>query len=475
MKKTNSKSYLIGFIPYALAAFLIGIIGGFTAVLGPAFVKDHGLDYNNTTWTALAMSISTAAFAPILGKLCDLIGRKITLLLGILIFISGNIMTAIAQSLLFMLVARFIVGIGSAAIAPVVIAYIISEFPPDKTSGGFSLYMLISSAAVIFGPTLGGIIISKWGWRTMMWICVAISAVVFFSCILTNKEKSVPQKSLSSFDGLGSVFILIFFSLTLCVPSFGQNFGWTSKAFIIVLISALLSLIILVLVEQKAKKPILQGDFIKRKRFILSVLALFLTQGLMQANMTNVIVFVNYTQPKNSVISGYAISIMYIGMSLGSVILGPLADKFEPKRILSLSFTVTGIGCALMLLFSPTTSIFLLAASLGLLGFGLGANATILMKVVLSDVPSKKAGAATGTYGLFRDLAAPFGVAVFVPLFTNLVTSKINIGIDEASSAVSSIKLLATTEIVCVAIGLAVVLLLPEIHDRKENVNEIKE
>ena len=80
MERPNSKSYLIGFVPYALAAFLIGIIGGFTTVLGPAFIKDLGLDYNNTTWTALAMSVSAAAFAPILGKLGDVIGRRITLL-----------------------------------------------------------------------------------------------------------------------------------------------------------------------------------------------------------------------------------------------------------------------------------------------------------------------------------------------------------------------------------------------------------
>ena len=474
MERTDSKSYLIGFVPYALAAFLIGIIGGFTTVLGPAFVKDLGLDYNNTTWTALAMSISTAAFAPILGKLGDVIGRRITLLLGILIFIFGNIMTAVAPSLIFMLVARFVVGIGSAAIAPVVIAYIVGEFPPDKTSGGFSLYMLISSAAVIFGPTLGGLIIERSGWRAMMWICVMISAVVFFACILTNKEQRTTKKSLSGFDGLGSAFVLIFFSLTLCVPSFGQNFGWSSAAFIFVLIAALLSLIILILVERKAETPILQGGFMKRRSFILSVAALFLTQGLMQANMTNVIVFVNYTQPENTVISGYAISIMYIGMSLGSILLGPLADKFEAKRILSISFVVTGIGCALMLLFSPVTSVLLLAASLGILGFGLGANATIFMRVVLSEIPTEKAGAATGTYGLFRDLAAPFGVAVFVPLFTNRVSANITMGIDEISAAVSSIKLLAITEIVCVAAGIAAVILLPKIHRRKEISNEAK-
>ena len=474
MQSTDSKSYLLGFTPYALAAFLIGIIGGFTTVLGPAFVKDLGLAYNNTTWTALAMSISTAAFAPILGKLGDAIGRRITLLIGILIFTFGNIMSALAPSLWFMLAARFVVGIGSAAVAPVVITYIISEFPAERASGGFSLYMLISSAAVIFGPTVGGLIIERAGWRAMMWVCVLICAIVFFACLLTNKEKNNKTKSLSSFDGIGSVFVLIFFSLLLCIPSFGQNFGWSSAAFTFVLIAALLSLLVLILVERKAKTPILQGSFIKRPAFIFSVIALFLTQGLMQANMTNIIVFVNYTQPENAVISGYAISIMYIGMSLGSILLGPLADKFEPKRVLSVSFAITGVGCALMLLFSPVTSVLLLAASLGILGFGLGANATIFMRVVLSEIPIKKAGTATGTYGLFRDLAAPFGVAVFVPLFTNRVAANVNMGINEVTAAVSSVKLLAIAEIVCVAAGVIAVALLPKIHNRKELKNEVK-
>lgn len=474
MERTSSKSYLVGFVPYALAAFLLGIIGGFTTVLGPAFVGDLGLDYNNTTWTALAMSVSTAAFAPILGRLGDVIGRKATLLLGISIFTVGNIMTAMAQSLVFMLVARFVVGIGSAAIAPMVIAYIIGEFPPDRVSGGFSLYMLISSVAVIFGPTLGGLIINSFGWRVMMWICSVISSFIFLACLLTNKENKSTKRSLSGFDGLGSVFVLIFFSLLLCIPSFGQNFGWSSRAFLLVLMAAVLSLAILILVEKKAKNPVLQGGFMKRKSFILSIAALFLTQGLMQANMTNIIVFVNYTQPGNTIISGYAISIMYIGMSLGSILLGPLADKFEPKRILSASFIVTGLGCALMLFFSPLTSVLLLAASLGLLGFGLGANATIFMRVVLSDISMEKAGAATGTYGLFRDLAAPFGVAVFVPLFTNRVTSRISMGIDTVTAAVDSVKLLASAEIICVAVGLAAVTFLPMIHNGKEIRNEIK-
>ena len=462
----QSNEYKKGFIPYALAAFLIGIVGGFSTVLGPSFVQDIGIAYKNTTWTALAQATSTAACAPILGKVGDVIGRKRTLLLGIAVFTLGNVLSALANSLVFMMIARFVVGIGTAAMTPVIMAYIVTSFPPNQVAKGFSLYMLISSASVIFGPTLGGLIISAYGWRAMLWVCVAICAVTFIVCVLTAGKQDSQRRPLKNFDGIGAVLVLIFFSLMLCVPSFGQNFGWTSKAFLGVLIAAIISLLGLMAAERKAVQPILPGSFMKRGAFILSVLALFLTQGLMQANMTNTIVFVNYTQPDNTAVSGYAISVMYVGMSLGAVILGPLADRFEPKHVLTGSLILTGIGCGILFLFSEATSVLLLMASLGILGFGLGGNGTIFMKVALSGLPQQEAGAGTGTYGLFRDLAAPFGVAVFVPLFTNQITGLIAGGATGADAAVRSIHLLAIAELICIAAGIAAVLFLPRIRNK---------
>ena len=450
-------------------ALLIGLVGGFSTVLGPAFVQDMGIAYNNTTWTALAQAMSTAACAPILGKVGDVIGRRKTLLLGVAVFTLGNLLSALANSLVFMLLARFVVGIGTAAMAPVILAYIATEFPQDKIAKGFSLYMLLSSASVIIGPTVGGLIVSAYGWRAMLWVCVAICAGILTACVFASRNQLSAKKPLQNFDVSGAVLILIFFSLLLCIPSFGQNFGWASTPFLMVLIASLASLTGLILTERKTASPILSGSFMKRSPFILSVLALFLTQGLMQANMTNVIVFVNYTQPDNTAVSGYAISVMYVGMSLGAVLLGPLADRFDPKRVLTGSLLLTGVGCGILLLFREVTPLLLLMASLGILGFGLGGNGTIFMKVVLSGLSPQAAGAGTGTYGLFRDLAAPFGVAVFVPLFTNQITGRIAAGTAETTAAVASIHFLAIAEILCVALGIVAVLFLPKRKVIKES------
>lgn len=467
MEQLESTNYMKGFLPYALAAFLVGIVGGLSTVLGPAFMLDMNLAYNNTTWSALSQAISTAACAPILGKLGDVFGKRNTLLLGILVYTFGSVLSALATSLPFLLISRFVVGIGTAAIAPTVMSYILTEFPPEKVGKGFSLYMLISSAAVIFGPTAGGLILEASGWRTLMWVSSAICAVFLVFCFFTLDKQTFVRKSNKDFDFKGAFFVVIFFSLLLCIPAFGQTFGWTSPLFLLVLTLSLVALFFLTLVERKAISPILIGSFMARKVFVLPVIILFLTQGLMQANMTNTIVFVNYTQPTNTAISGYAISIMYLGMSIGSIVLGPLADRYEPKRILTGSLLLTALGCGLMLFFSLTTTFTVLAASLGILGLGLGANAAIFMKIVLSDLSAETAGSGTGIYGLFRDLAAPFGVAVFVPFFTNTVSrlsvdTTLNLSVAEA--AISSIHILAMFELFCVIIGIVIVQLLPKIH-----------
>ena len=146
----------------------------------------------------------------------------------------------------------------------------------------------------------------------------------------------------------------------------------------------------------------------------------------------------------------------------------PVADRFDPKRILVGSFLLTGIGCGILLLFTQATSVLLLMASLGVLGFGLGGNGTIFMKVDLSGLTPQEAGAGSGIYGLFRDLAAPLGVAVFVPLFTNQITDRIAAGMAEPAAAVASVHFLAIAEILCVAVGIIAVLFLP-----KRTVKEI--
>ena len=161
------------------------------------------------------------------------------------------------------LVARFVVGVGAAAISPTVIAYITSEFPPAKMANGFAIYMALSSGMVIFGPTVGGLIVEITGnWRIILYICAALAALCFVIALLTMKKDTGAKRGFAGFDIFGGIFIILGFSLVLCVPTVGQGEGgWLGYASIGVICCTILALIILFIIERKAKNPILNGTF----------------------------------------------------------------------------------------------------------------------------------------------------------------------------------------------------------------------
>ena len=97
-------------------------------------------------------------------------------------------------------------------------------------------------------------------------------------------------------------------------------------------------------------------------------------------------------------------------------------------------------------------------------------------KMCIRDRSSEVAGSGTGTYGLFRDISAPFGVAVFVPMFANGVTANIakyaSGGMEEGAAtvkaAISSIQTLTLVELGCIVVGIILVRMLPRIYQKKE-------
>lgn len=463
---TSNPNYMKGFIPFAIAGGVLSLCGGFTASVPPAIANSWGLGGDGTTWITLAYALSVVGMAPIMGKLSDLFGRRTAILIGTALWALGELLIGICPTGNFplLLIGRLVLGCGGATIAPAVVGYILTEFPADKQGKGFSIYMFIASFMVVFGPTLGGITIDAIGWRPVLYICVAFSVFAFLCCFfMVKRSEKGKENAFAGFDGLGAVFVFIFFALFMCVPTFGQSYGWLSKASVACIIVAAAALVCLLIIEKRAKSPILSGKFMARKQFILPVVILFLTQGLMQSCMTNMILFVLATQ-HNTTLSGIATSLLYLGMSIGAIVIGPMADKREPRTVAAGALIFVALGAAVQMFFTATTGISVFGLALFLIGLGLGGNATIFMKVALSDIAPSLAGVGAGTYNMFRDMSAPFGVAVFVPMFSSNIQHAISTGINEIQANVEAMHSTAMVQIVCVVIGTAVCFLIPKIY-----------
>ena len=102
-----------------------------------------------------------------------------------------------------------------------------------------------------------------------------------------------------------------------------------------------------------------------------------------------------------------------------------------------------------------------------LIGLGLGGNATIFMKVALSGLSPQLAGVGSGTYNMFRDMSAPFGVAIFVPMFSQKVAQAVTAGADTISANVQAIHGTAMVQVVSVLLGIVVCMMIPKIYNNK--------
>lgn len=469
MEKAQN-NYMKGFVPYAIAAAVLSLCGGFTASVPTAISTAWSADAY-LTFITLAYSLAAAAMAPIMGKLGGTLGRRKMLLAALGLYGIGQLLIAIcpAGGVVPLLVFRFMVGIGAAGIAPVVMAYIMMEFPPEKMGQGFTIYMFVANAMVIFGPTMGGIVMAAIGtaeaWRTVMWICVGVCVVAFVICFAMVKDNpNIPKGSMKGFDWGGALFVLLMFGAIVCVPTFGQQSGWTAVATLASAAVAVVSLIILVMLEKKAASPILSGKFIARKNFVLPVIVLFLTQGLMTACLTEIIRF-GYAINK-ATIASVAMSIEYIGMALGTIVLGPQSDKKEPKFVAAIALLLVAIGSVIMMFINENSGILAMGGALFFVGLGLGGNITIFMKVALSGVAPTESSSASGTFNVFKDMCAPFGVAIFVPMFVTGMAGKAAAGMAVPAAATSALHSVAIAQLACVVVGIVVCFLLPTVRSK---------
>ena len=94
------------------------------------------------------------------------------------------------------------------------------------------------------------------------------------------------------------------------------------------------------------------------------------------------------------------------------------------------------------------------------------------MKVALSGVAPAESSSASGTFNVFKDMCAPFGVAIFVPMFVTGMTKKAATGMAVPAAAASALHSVALVQLICVVIGIVVCFLIPSVHKKAEAAKE---
>lgn len=390
----------------------------------PTIVGELG-GLEHLTWVVTAYLLASTVVAPIYGKLGDLYGRKIVLQAAILIFLVGAVLSAMASSMTFLIVARVIQGLGGGGLLVVAMTVVADVIPPRQRGRIQGIFGAVFGVATVVGPLLGGFFVEHLGWQWIFLINLPLGVLALAVIAVAFKQK--PGRAQHKIDYLGAALLTATLSATVLFTSLGgTTFGWLSPVILGLIGVAVASLIGFLLVEARAAEPILPLSLFSIPTFSLASGVLFISGLAMFGALTFLPLFLQTVMGVSPADSGLQMLPVMVGMFGTSILSGQLMSRTGRYRWMPITGSAF-ITAGLVLLSTMTqhTEWWLLAVYMLVFGIGLGFVNAVLVTVVQNAVPTRVVGVATAGTALFRQIGGSLGVSVFGAIFANRLATEL--------------------------------------------------
>src|SRR5436309_7563739 len=144
----------------------------------PSIVDEIHAPLDGILWMLNAYSLVYAVLLITSGRLGDIFGPRQLFAAGVAVFTMSSALSGLSQDATQLVLSRAGQGLGAALLAPQGLPMITSLFPADRRGGVFAIFGALAGLAVVLGPTLGGLIVSNWGWRWIFYVNVPVGALI---------------------------------------------------------------------------------------------------------------------------------------------------------------------------------------------------------------------------------------------------------------------------------------------------------
>jgi EmrB/QacA subfamily drug resistance transporter len=258
-----------------LGTFFSGTATRIVAISMPTVAQSLGTDLLGVSWALLSYQLSNIGLSVIFGRISDLWGREKMFALGFLVFAVSSLLCGFSQTVLQLIVARFVQGVGGAMLQSSSRA-LASESVTEDLAGRAQGYMTTAHhTGFILGPSIGGLMIDYFNWRWSFFLLAPIGFGGMLLALMNMKRRQVaPQHAIGSIDYLGAA--LLFAITTTLVFIFDrrthQLIGSSTKFFLFAVFIA--SLAAFLAHESRARSPFVNLELFKIRRFSFSVVSL---------------------------------------------------------------------------------------------------------------------------------------------------------------------------------------------------------
>ncbi|MDO4908306.1 MAG: DHA2 family efflux MFS transporter permease subunit [Corynebacterium sp.] len=388
----------------------------------PTIVGDLG-GVDHMMWVATAYLLAETVVMPIYGKLGDIIGRKSLFIFAISVFLVGSIIGGLATNMGILILARAVQGLGaggSMLLSQAIIADVVSARERGRYMGIMGGVFGLSS---VLGPTLGGYFTEGPGWRWAFWLNLPVGviaiAIALWQMRLPKRERQPLQ-----WDYLGTVFSIISAgSLVLACSWGGNRYAWTSTEILSLFAVFVVTAIILVIVELRAKNPLIPMNFFANRNFTLTTIGGLIIGIVMFGLIGYLPTYMQMVHGISATEAGYMMIPMMVGMLGCSILVGRrITATGNYKRYPLIGIVLVIIATLLLHTLHVSTPLWQLGVYFFIIGLGLGCCMQVLVLIVQNSLPLSVVGSATAVNNFFRQIGGSIGSALVGGLFVGNLT-----------------------------------------------------
>jgi EmrB/QacA subfamily drug resistance transporter len=440
MSKTPNR--WIGLVFISMAISLVIIDGTIVNTIFPSVIRDLHLTSTEVQWVQESYVLVFASLLLVWGTIGDRIGRRLLLMIGILIFIAASVWAGFSTDAPSMILARIVQGIGGAMVLPTTLSLVNATFQGKERGIAFAIWGSTIGGMVAVGPVLGGWLATDFSWRWAFNINVPLGILIVIGLLIfaTESKSTLNQGKI---DIVGAGISVIMFSTLVFGLIEGRTYGWwdvnpanqfaiggfkwpASGISVIPVSLAIFAIatLLFVLWERKRaadnKSVILDLDLFHIGSFRNGSIAAGIISmgefGLLFA----IPLWLQNVQGLNAVSSGMVLLWLAGGAFLASGVGGALSGKLSPVNAVRIGVALELIAVAGIAFIASTEGGWqAIAPFLAVYGVGVGLATAQLTGVIMTDVPMTKAGQASGSQSTVRQIGSALGIAVLgTVLFT---------------------------------------------------------
>jgi MFS family permease len=431
----------VALLTLAAGQFLMTLDSSVMNVSIATVAKDVG---TTVTGIQTAITLYTLVMATLMitgGKVGQILGRKRAFAIGCVIYGSGSLVTALAPTLVVLILGwSFLEGIGAALILPAIVALVASNFGRDQRPRAYGLVAAAGAIAVAAGPLIGGLFTTYASWR---WVFAGEVIVVVVILALTRRMADAPPEAQVRLDVVGTVLSAI--GLALIVygvlragewgfvqpkPSAPTWLGLSPSTWLILGGGAILVCFIGWEYHRldRGAEPLV-NPAILRNRILQGGLVAFFLQYLLQAGVFfTVPLFLSVALGLSAVATGVRLLPLSITLLLAAVGIPKLFPRASPRRVVQFGFVCLWVGIVVFVgALQAGAGPEIVTWPMLLVGLGIGALASQLGSVTVSSVPDDQAGDVGGLQNTITNLGASLGTALAgAVLISSLTASFLN-------------------------------------------------